>query len=246
MNILIKKLLNYEDLPPADVAALEGACLGTVEVAADRKIIEEGDRPNDVLVVLDGWSIRYKILKDGSRQILAFLMPGDVCDMCASVVEEMDHSIATLTPVTLARIPRRKMEDLLVERPVLTRAFLWAQMVDEAILRAWLVSLGRRDALERVAHLFCELWARAKNVGLSLDHSIELPVTQTELSDALGLTAVHVNRMLQRLREDGLIDLNRGILKITDIEALGAAAGFDANYLHRRISGKHFRSWGSA
>lgn len=237
VNILIKKLSGYGALPEADAAALDRACLAPIELPANRRIIDEGDRPDHVLVMLAGWAIRYKVLKDGSRQILAFLIPGDICDMSASVTREMDHSVGSLTPVTLARIPRKQMEDLLAERPMLTRAFLWAQMVDEAVLRAWLVSLGRRDALERAAHLFCELWARARNVGLALNHGIALPITQEELSDALGLTAVHVNRVLQRLRSDGLLDWRKGVLDIPDITRLAAAAGFDANYLHRSLGG---------
>lgn len=242
MNILVRKLSGYDALSAEDGEAVEQACRATVRLGADRKIIEEGDKPSDVLVVLEGWAIRYKILEDGSRQILAFLLPGDLCDICASVLQEMDHGVATLTPVTLARIPRAKMEALLADRPILTRAMLWAQLVNDAVSRAWIVSLGRRDAFARVAHLFCELWARATNVGLALDHSIELPLTQTELSDALGLTAVHVNRVLQRLRSEGLIDLGGGILSIPDIGKLGKAAGFDANYLHRRISGRRVDS----
>lgn len=236
MHIVIKKLAGYADLPQSDVDALVGACRHTTRIEADGRILEEGDRPGDVLAVLEGWAYRYKILKDGGRQILAFVIPGDFCDMSASVMEEMDHSIGTLTAVTLARIGRAEMEDLLGTRPALTRAFLWAQIVDEGILRAWLVSLGRRDAYQRVGHLLCELWARSKAVGLTTNHGISLPITQTELSDALGLTAVHTNRVLMRLRGEGLIELSGGMLDVPDAPGLARAAGYDNNYLHRPIS----------
>ena len=234
MNILVRKLEGLADLPAADAEALLRACSRTVRIGADRRIIEEGDRPDDVMAVLEGWAYRYKILKDGRRQILAFLMPGDFCDLAASVQTEMDHSIGTLTPVVLARIPRTTMETLLAERPALTKAFLWAQMVDEGVLRAWIVSLGRRDAFERVAHLLCELWSRARSVGLMEAGGIQLPITQAELSDALGLTAVHTNRVLGRLRDLGLVELRRGLLNIPDGAALGKAASFEPGYLHRQ------------
>lgn len=233
-NFVCRKLMGYAELSADDIAALDAACSVTVKIGADRILVREGDSPSDVLAILDGWACRYKILIDGSRQILGFLMPGDICDMNASMLIAMDHDVGTLTPVTLARLSRRMMETLLYERPTLTRAFLWAQMVDEGTLRAWITSLGRRDAYDRVGHLLCELWARAKNVGLVTDHHIDLPITQTELSDALGLTPVHTNRILKRLREDGLIEIGRGTLTVPDVGALRKAVGFSVNYLQGR------------
>jgi CRP-like cAMP-binding protein len=143
----------------------------------------------------------------------------------------MDHSIATLTRAKVAYIPRDRM-DALAERPKLTRALWWATLVDEAVLRAWIVNIGRRDAYEAIGHLICELHCRMKNVGRAADHAFELPLTQEEFADALGLTPVHVNRVLQRLRAEGLITLKRGALEILDYPRLEAAAGFNSNYLH--------------
>lgn len=233
-NFICRKLMGYDTLSADDIAALEAACSVTIKAEADKTLVREDESPSDLLAILEGWACRYKILPDGGRQILGFLMPGDICDMSASVIVAMDHDVGTLTPVTLAKLSRRMTEALLHERPRLTRAFLWAQMVDEGILRAWLASLGRRDAYDRVGHLLCELWARAKNVGLVTDHQIDLPVTQTELSDALGLTPVHTNRVLRRLREEGLIVTGRGRLTIPDAVKLAKAVGFSANYLQGR------------
>jgi CRP-like cAMP-binding protein len=162
-------------------------------------------------------------------------MPGDCCDMHASVLEKMEHSIATLTPAQVCRIPRARMEDLILTRRALTRAFWWTQLVDEDTLRAWIVSMGRRNSLQRVAHLMCELYVRAHNIGLFAGDRFELPLTQVVLGDALGLTAVHVNRVLRKLRVSGVMELAAGSLIIADISKLAHVAGFDDNYLHRRL-----------
>ncbi len=200
-------------------------------MGARRNVIREGERPDHVHLIIEGWAARYKLLPDGSRQITAFLIPGDFCDLHVTILGEMDHSITTLTRAKVAYIHRSKM-DALTERPGLARAFWWATLVDEAVLRAWIVNVGRRDAYEAVGHLMCELYVRMKNIGLTEDHRFELPLTQEELGDALGLTPVHVNRVLQRLRAESLISFKGGLLIILDYERLEAASGFNSNYLH--------------
>jgi CRP-like cAMP-binding protein len=122
--------------------------------------------------------------------------------------------------------------EALTARPDIARAFWWATLVDEAVLRSWIVNVGRRDAYEAIGHLMCELYVRMKNVGLTHDHSYDLPLTQEEIGDALGLTPVHVNRVLQRMRGEGLISLTRGALAIHDYQRLENASGFNPNYLH--------------
>ena len=234
-NAFIRKLSGHIPLPADDVELLEKACIRQRDVPARQDLILEGDEPGPVFVVLEGWACRYKLLPEGTRQITSFLMPGDCCDLHASVLLRMEHSIATLTPARVAMVPRKDMEELIFTRPFITRAFWWTQLVDEDTLRAWIVSMGRRDSVQRVAHLMCELYVRAHNIGLNLDHSFELPLTQTMLGDALGLTPVHVNRVLRKLRLSGLMSLSGGTLEISDIAGLAAVAGFDDNYLHRRV-----------
>lgn len=234
-NAFIRKLCGHAPLPAADIALLENACSSQRDVAAREDLILEGDKPGPIFVVLDGWACRYKLLPEGTRQITSFLMPGDCCDLHASVLERMEHSIATLTPARVAMVPRKRMEELILTRPAITRAFWWTQLVDEDTLRAWIVSMGRRDSTQRVAHLMCELYVRARNIGLTVGDHFELPLTQTTLGDALGLTPVHVNRVLRKLRLNGVMSLSGGTLVISDIAALAAVAGFDDNYLHRRI-----------
>ena len=234
-NAFINKLSAHATLPADDVVSLETACGRQKNVPARHDLIREGDEPGPIFVILEGWACRYKLLPEGSRQITAFLMPGDCCDLHASVLNFMEHSIATITPALVAMVPRPRMEDLIMTRPAITRAFWWAQLVDEDTLRAWVVSMGRRDSVQRVAHLMCELYVRARNVGLTTQGKFELPLTQAVLADALGLTAVHVNRVLRKLRVAGVMELTAGSLIISDVAKLASLAGFDDNYLHRRL-----------
>ena len=235
VNALIRKLSAHAALPLDDVASLEGACGHQRNVPARHDLVREGDEPGPVFVILEGWACRYKLLPEGTRQITAFLMPGDCGDLHASVLNYMEHSISTITAARVAMIARPRMEDLISSRPAITRAFWWAQLVDEDTLRAWIVSMGRRGSVQRVAHLMCELYARARNVGLTSHGRFELPLTQSVLGDALGLTAVHVNRVLRKLRLGGIMELTKGSLIISDVTRLASVAGFDDNYLHRRL-----------
>lgn len=234
-NAFINKLSAHTALPTEDVVSLETVCGNQKNVPARQDLIREGDKPGPIFVILEGWACRYKLLPEGTRQITAFLMPGDCCDLHASVLNFMEHSIATITPARVAMVPRPRMEDLMTTRPAITRAFWWAQLVDEDTLRAWIVSMGRRDSVQRVAHLMCELYFRARNVGLTSAGRFELPLTQAVLGDALGLTAVHVNRVLRKLRVAGVMELAAGSLIISDAAKLASVAGFDDNYLHRRL-----------
>ena len=228
---LVAKLETLASLSAEDVADLAALTENSRELAARRNIIREGDRPDHVHLIVDGWACRYKLLPDGARQITAFLIPGDFCDLHVRVLGEMDHSIATLTAGRVAFIERGRMEAL-AQRPTLLRAFWWSTLVDEAVLRAWIVNAGRRDAQEAVGHLMCELYVRMRNVGLTSNHRYELPLTQEEIADALGLTPVHVNRVLQRMRADELISLKGGQLTIHDYRRLQKVSGFSPNYLH--------------
>lgn len=228
---LIAKLETRAPISDEDREALYDLYSDAREMGARRNIIREGDRPDHVHLMIDGWGARYKLLPDGARQITAFLIPGDFCDVHVTILGEMDHGITTLTKSRVAYIPRGKM-DALTERPSLIKAFWWATLVDESVLRNWIVNIGRRDAYEAIGHLICELYVRMKNVGLVEDRSYDLPLTQEEIGDALGLTAVHVNRVLQRLRSEDLISFRRGLLIIHDYERLEKASGFNANYLH--------------
>ena len=228
---LVAKLETVARLAEEDRAALATLSEGARGVAARRNVIREGERPDFIHLVVEGWAARYKLLPDGGRQITAFLIPGDFCDLHVTILGEMDHGIATLAPSRIAYVPRARLDEI-SKRAALVRAFWWATLVDEAVLRAWIVNIGRRDAFERISHLFCELYRRMKMIGLVSDHRFDMPLTQEDIADACGLTPVHVNRVLQRMRAEGLIELRRGSLRLRDQPRLEEISGFDPNYLH--------------
>ena len=234
-NRFIEKLQNFGHLGPDDVATLAAATAAPRMVGARRDLIREGDQPGPVFVILDGWACRYKILPSGTRQVLAFLMPGDSCDLHAGLLAEMDHSIQTVTPALVATIDRVQMDRIMDRHPAVARAMYVGQLLDEGTMRAWITSMGRRASIERVAHLMCELYLRARNIGLINEDRLRLPLSQLLLADALGMTAVHLNRVLKELRLSGAMNLQRGSLEIADPIRLIQIAGFDENYLHRRL-----------
>jgi CRP-like cAMP-binding protein len=233
-NRFVEKLGSFAELAKADIVAIEEATSTPRKYLAKQDMIREGDQPGPVFVVLEGWGCRYKILPSGTRQITAFLMPGDCCDLHVGMLAEMDHTIQAVTAATVAVVSRTEM-DALMARPNIARAMYVAQLVDEGTLRSWIVSMGRRSSLERVAHLMCELYLRAFVVGEASDQAVTLPLSQIILADALGMTPVHINRVLKQLRDVGAMDLHRGRLQILDPVKLVQLAGFDENYLHRRM-----------
>ena len=231
MNRLTRKLEAFGPLPDADRLLLDEVIRPAQAVGPRTDLIREGETPHHVNLILEGFACRYKILPTGRRQIMAYLVPGDFCDLHVFILKAMDHTIATLSPCTMVKISRSRILELL-ERPAIARAFWWAALVDEATLREWLVNIGARKAEERVAHLLCELLLRLETVGLTTGTQYALPLTQAELADTVGLTGVHVNRILQRLRRDGLITLKSKRLVILDEERLKAFSGFNPNYLN--------------
>ena len=236
---LIRKLQQFAPLSEEDGRALEDAASRKVRIfGAHQDVIREGDAPEHVNLILEGWACRYKQLEDGRRQIISFFLPGDLCDPHVFVLREMDHSIGTITPVRLAEIHRDQMLDLTERHPRITRALWWETLVTAAIQREWTVNLGQRTGLERIGHLLCELFIRLRGVGLTEGDSCLLPVTQVELGDATGLSNVHVNRVLQELRASGLIVLRGKRLTIPDLEALQRIALFNVNYLHLEREGR--------
>lgn len=234
-NPFVKKLRGLGELTARDEQALLHVTSRPRRYTARSDLIREGDETGPMFVVLEGWVCRYKILPAGTRQITAFLMPGDACDLHIKLLEQMDHSIQAVTPALVASIPKADMQALMHDYPNVANAMYSAQLVDEAVLRAWIVSMGRRSSTERVAHLLCELYLRAIGIGHPIGEPFSLPLSQIVLADALGMTAVHINRILKELRLASAISLNRGNIAIADSAQLIRIAGFDENYLHRRL-----------
>ena len=242
-NHLIRKLDNFTRLSPDDRDALSALTRQRVRrFAARDDIIREGEPPRELYMMLTGWAYRYKMLEDGRRQILAFFLPGDTCDLNNPLLREMDHSIGALTALTVAEVSQRALDELSASCPRVGHAMWWETLVNIAIQREWTVNLGQRTAIERLAHLLVELFLRLRSVGLADDESCQMPATQTDLADATGLTAVHVNRTLQDMRARGLIRLKGGMLTIPDLEALKSLAMYNPNYLHLGREGGRFDS----
>jgi CRP-like cAMP-binding protein len=184
-----------------------------------------------VFLLLSGWAYRHKSLPDGRRQIVALLTAGDVCCIQALFGGALDHTISTLTQCRVALIPGPELLAITNSRPNITLALWRSSMIDTAILREWVIGLGCRSAEERMGHLLLELLVRLEAIGRTEDDSFDLPVTQRELSEVLGLSSVHTNRVLRSLREDGLATLSGGTVVIHDRDRLQARALFSPSYL---------------
>lgn len=224
----LQQFMRFED---DELAAIVSLGSNAKPFAAGHILIHEGSATDYVYLLFQGIACRYKLLPDGHRQILGFLIPGDLCDV-HFVTHTPDHSVALLGQVKIAKIPSRKIADLLARYPRIERALSLAALLDIAILRQWLLNIGQRDATQRLSHLFCEMNCRLTRIGhVESDGSFAMPVNQSALADSTGLSLVHVNRTLQRLRSEGLIKLRRRRLKILDPERLATLAGFNDDYL---------------
>jgi len=202
------------------------------EFQAQEDIIADGAHSDYCHVLLTGLACRYKILPDGERQIMAFLVPGDLCDAEIFILKKMDHAVGTLTASTTAMIHSSEMKTLLREASSISEALWWGTMTDLGVLRERIVDQGRRDATERLAHLLYEMLVRYRVSGATETNAIDFPITQTDLADATGMTPSHVNRVLQRFREDGLIELRSRTLTIKNPRRLRSLAQFSATSLH--------------
>ena len=238
LDLLVRKLECFSPLSDEDKSFLAQFAPQPRLVSAKRDVVRQGDYTSDVHVVIDGLACRYKIDTNGNRQIVAYLLPGDFCDLHVHILEAMDHSIGALTDCLVLDLSRETMNALLA-RPGLARPLWWATLVDEATLREWLLNVGSRAADRRIAHLFCEIHARLAAIGLAADGSFTLPVTQTDLADTAGLSLVHVNRTLQLLRASGMIAIRGSAIDILDLPALREFSGFDPTYLHIRRQAQH-------
>ena len=228
------KLRARDQLSDEEEQAVRGLFSEVRDVPADKTVVRAGEHLKVSLLLLDGLFCRYKDLRDGSRQISELHVPGDFADLHSFTLKRLDHSILTLTRCRIAVAPHERILAAITEYPHLARVFWLTTNMDAALHREWVLSLGRRTALSRTAHLLCELQARLAVVGLADETGYALNLTQTDLAECLGLTAVHVNRVLRQLRELDLLTLQRGRVKIHDLNGLRKLAGFQGGYLNSR------------
>jgi CRP-like cAMP-binding protein len=231
-DLLIRKLERYAPLPEDYRQAVRALPWRIQEYARGAVIVHQGEVCEESALVVSGITLRYKVLPDGLRQIVALQVPGDFTDLHSFVLKPIDHAIAAAVPSRIAKLAHTAIAQLLKSHPDMARWLMWDMAVDAAISREWLAALGRRTAYQQLAHLFCELYLRLNWAGQVRDHGLELALNQAELGDACGLSTVHVNRSLQALRRDGLIVLENHHLTIPDLGALCRAAAFDQSYLH--------------
>jgi len=230
--VLIRKLRSISPLSQDEEQSIRALPLSVKEIGADEIIVREGDRPFVCCLLIEGFACRYKLTDQGKRQIFSFHTPGDIPDLQSLHLRTMDHSLATITLCKVAFIPHESIANLTRRCPRVGDALWRETLVDAALFREWMIGIGRRSAYTRIAHLLCEVFVRLQAVGLTSGNQCEWPITQAEIGDALGLSTVHVNRSLQELRGDGLIELAGGCLKVLTWNGLKEAGEFDPTYLH--------------
>ena len=231
-NPLILKLRQSGLLIEEDYGPLADLCVAPRAVAADTVLVEQGQRLTGVHLILSGMSYRYRLMPGGQRQILSILLPGDFCDIQGAILKRSDHFTATLTDSTVAWLSHETVDELTLAPTRIARALWWAALVDECILRAWLTNMGQRSADKWFAHFCCEMLLRQQAIGQAERDSCEMPFSQEKLGDILGITNVHVNRVLKDLREHNLLQFKSRRLTIPDVARLRAFCDFDPSYMH--------------
>jgi CRP-like cAMP-binding protein len=232
---MVRKLSYWGDFDAEDEKAILGLPHSVKRIERNGHIARERETTTHSCLLVSGFAIRYKVVADGARQIVAIHMKGDLVDLQNSFLGIADHSVQVLTEAQVALIPRAAVRQLAFERPRIGMAMWFDTLVDASVFREWIANVGRRDAHTRIAHLLCEFALRLKVAGLGEATDYELPMTQEHLADCTGLTPVHVNRMLKRLEKEELITRrNSRSVTIGNWRRLAHAGDFDSNYLHLR------------
>jgi len=231
ITTLVEKLSLRDRISPEEIEALQKALEPPKTVAAGSDIVREHTRPLHSTLLISGFSARYSTLEDGARQITEINVAGDFIDLHSLLMKQMDHGVVALTECVVAEAPHSGLIDITERHPHLTRLLWLDTIIDAAIHRQWLVAMGRRSGLGHLAHLVCELYLRLQAVGQTGDLTFDLPLTQAVLGDALGLSTVHVSRLISELRGEGVINWSGGRIDILDWRRLAEIAEFDPTYL---------------
>ncbi|NIJ22936.1 Crp/Fnr family transcriptional regulator [Sphingomonas japonica] len=234
MTALARRLDTPDRLEPADDTILAALPHIRRELEPGQYLVRDQGHPKYCCFLLSGFTIRHKFVGDGARQIVAINLPGDFVDLQHVLLETADHNVEALTACSVALIDAAALVDGAFASPAIGKALWRHSLVEASIFREWMANIGRRDGRARTAHLLCEVGVRRETAGLGARAQFELPMTQEQLGDALGLTAVHVNRSLRGLEAEGLIARTRRSVTVLDWNGLAAAADFDPAYLHHR------------
>jgi CRP-like cAMP-binding protein len=233
LEAMIRKLRNNTNLDSDDIEGIRALPFQIKELPANTAIGLEGDKPSQSCLMIEGFSIRSKTTDEGKRQITAIHIAGDIPDLQTLHLHVMDHDFTTLSACTVGFVSHESLRALTRSRPMVAEALWRETLVDGAMFREWIVNVGRRQAGSRLAHLVMEMRQRLAAIGRCGDGHYELPMTQADLGDALGLTPVHVNRVLQTLRAGGMMDIRKNVVTLSDAEKLIEIGNFDELYLHQ-------------
>lgn len=228
----LRKLRKRDAISTAEEGAIRALILETRRVPARKILIRAGERLRQSILLIDGWLARAVDMRSGMRLITELHVPGDFADLHGFTLKRLDHDVVTLSDCIAAFVPHDRLTELTNSFPHVARVYWFSTNVDAAVHRQWAVSLGRRSAISKMAHLFCELFMRLEVVGMTDHSSYDFPLTQDQLASCLGLTPVHVNRTLQSLRRTGLIELENRRLTILRFTELQKVAEFDPAYLY--------------
>lgn len=227
-----RKIMWRDKIGVEEQSAIVAAAAERLDFAPGEDLVLEGQRPYRSMLVTTGFTCRYRMVADGERQVTAIHIGGDFVDLHSFLLKEMDHSVGALTACSVITFPHERLVKVTERYPHLTRLLWLLTLLDGAAHREWLVGMGRLSAAQRTGHLICEVYVRLRAVGLAEGHSFAFPITQAVMADAVGISTVHINRVLQELRQDDLIAWDRGVLDIRNWDSLAAMAQFDDRYLH--------------
>jgi CRP-like cAMP-binding protein len=231
---LLRRLNTVTGLDEADVAAIRELPIIVRPWEAGRPIVSDGDRPSECCLLIEGFCVRAKTTASGQRQILSIHIPGDIPDLQSLHLHRMDHDLIPVVSSTLGFISHISMRDLTRRRPNVAEKFWRDSLIDAAIFREWIVNVGQRPADSRLAHVVLEVRHRLAVIGRAAGDTFDMPLTQEQIAEALGITPVHANRVIRQLREAKIIDVSRGRVAILNEAKLAQLAQFDDRYLHQR------------
>ncbi len=230
---LVRRLQTSSGISEEDIREVHELPITVREYPAERAVVRDGERATECCLIAEGFCVRSKTISDGRRQILSIHIPGEIPDLMSLFLHVMDHDLSTLTPCTLGFIKHETLQKLHRRRPNVAEMFWRDTLINSAMFREWIVNVGQRPAPARLAHVMVELRERLKVIGRADGNRFDMPLTQEQIGEALGITAVHANRVIKQLRQDGIVDLHRGRVTVLDEGKFQELADFDNRYLHQ-------------
>ncbi|WP_441268343.1 Crp/Fnr family transcriptional regulator [Bradyrhizobium sp. 215_C5_N1_1] len=230
---LVRRLRTSSGISDDDVKEIEALPIAVRQYSAEAPVVRDGERATDCCLIADGFCARSKTIASGKRQILSIHIPGEIPDLMSLFLHVMDHDLSTLTPCTLGFISHETLRKLHQRSPSVAEMFWRDTLIDAAMFREWIVNVGQRPAPARLAHVMIELRERLRVIGRLDGNGFEMPLTQEQIGEALGITGVHANRVIKQLRQEGIVELHRGRVTVLDERKFLDLADFDGRYLHQ-------------